>query len=41
MLNLVKSELRLIAKKSGYKISGCKSMLKNDLINAINASEPA
>ena len=37
MLHLLKSELRLIAKKS---ISGYKSMSKNELINAINTSEP-
>ena len=39
MLNLSKSELRLIAKKRS--ISGYKSMSKNELINAINTSEPA
>ena len=39
MLNLLKNELRLIAKKRS--ISGYKSMSKNELINAINISEPA
>ena len=39
MLNLLKSELRLIAKKGS--ISGYKSMSKIELINAINTSEPA
>ena len=39
MLNLLKSELRLIAKKRS--ISGYKSMSKSELINAINTSEPA
>ena len=39
MLNLSKSELRLIAKERS--ISGYKSMSKNELINAINTSEPA
>ena len=38
MLNLLKSELRLIAKRRS--ISGYKSMSKNELINAINTSEP-
>ena len=39
MLNLLKSELRLIAKKG--RISGYKSMSKNELIDSINTSEPA
>ena len=39
MLHLLKSELRLIARKRS--ISGYKSMSKNELINAINISEPA
>ena len=39
MLNLLKSELRLKAKKRS--ISGYKSLSKNDLIDAINTSEPA
>ena len=39
MLNLVKSELRLIAEQTS--ISGYKSMSRNELINAINTSEPA
>ena len=38
MLNLLKSELRSIAKKRS--ISGYKSMSKNELINAINISKP-
>ena len=38
MLNLSKRELRLIPKKRS--ITGCKSMSKNELINAINISEP-
>ena len=38
MLNLLKSELRLIAKSRG--ISDYKSMSKNKLINAINTSKP-
>ena len=37
MLNLLKSELRLIAKKG---ISGYKNISKNELINAINTSKP-
>ena len=37
MLNLLKSELRLIVKKRS--ISGYKSMSKSELINAINTSE--
>ena len=40
MLNLLKSELRLIAKKK-RSISGYKSMSKNELISAINTSGPA
>ena len=39
MLNLLKSKLRLIAKRRS--ISGYKSMSKNELINSINTSEPA
>ena len=39
ILNLLKSELRLITKK--ISISGYKSMSKNELINAINTSELA
>ena len=39
MFNLLKSELRLTAKRRS--ISGYKSMSKNELINAINTSEPA
>ena len=39
MLNLLKSELRLIAKKG--RISGYKGMTKNELIDSINTSEPA
>ena len=38
MLNLLKSELRLIAKKGS--IGDYKSMSKNELINAINISKP-
>ena len=38
MLNLLKSELRLIAKTRS--IRSYKSMSKNELINAINTSEP-
>ena len=38
MLNLLKSELRLIAKNRS--ISGYKSMSKNELINVINTSKP-
>ena len=38
MLNLLKSELRLIVKKK-RKIRGYKSMSKNELINAINTSK--
>ena len=38
MLNLLKSELRSIARKRS--ISGYKSMSKNELINAINISKP-
>ena len=38
MLNLLKSELRSVAKKRS--ISGYKSMSKNELINAINISKP-
>ena len=38
MLNLLKSELRLIAKIRN--ICGYKSMSKNELINAINISKP-
>ena len=38
MLNLLKSELRLIAKERS--ISGYISMTKYELINAINTSEP-
>ena len=38
MLNLSKSELRLIATKRG--VSGHKSMSKDELINAINTSKP-
>ena len=37
MVNLLKSELKLITKKRS--ISGYKSMSKNELINAINTSE--
>ena len=40
MLNLLKSELILIAKKK-KSISGYKSMSRNELINAIKTSEPA
>ena len=40
MLNLLKSELRSIAKKKERSISGYKSMSKNELINAINISKP-
>ena len=39
MLNLLKNELILIAKKKS--ISGYKSMSRNELINAIKTSEPA
>ena len=39
MLNLLKSELRLVAKKRS--ISGYKIMSNNELINAINTSKPA
>ena len=39
MLNLLKSELRSIARKR--IISGYKSMSKNELINATNISKPA
>ena len=40
MLNPLKRQLRLIAKKK-RSISGYKSMSKNELVNAINTSEPA
>ena len=39
MLNLSKSELRLIAKKGS--VSGYKNMSKDELISAINISKPA
>ena len=39
MLNLLKSELRSIAKKRS--ISGYKSMSKNELIKTINLSKPS
>ena len=39
MLNLLKNELILIAKKKS--ISGYKSMSRNELINAIKTSESA